>query len=77
MALQVIHVVRALQTGGLETLVLDVCARMRREGVDAGICALLPGDDLALGRENPVLKAATIIEEGRVLDDGITRFQGR
>ncbi|MCK4374973.1 MAG: glycosyltransferase, partial [Candidatus Brocadiae bacterium] len=47
MALQVIHVVRALQTGGLETLVLDVCARMRREGVDAGICALLPGDGLA------------------------------
>lgn len=45
--LHVLHVVRALQTGGLETVVLESCLRMRRiEGVQAGICALFPGDGL-------------------------------
>ncbi len=44
--LRVIHVVRTLATGGLETLVLDVCVRMRAGGAAAQVCALLPGDGL-------------------------------
>jgi len=45
--LRIIHVIRALQTGGLETLVLETCARMGRlPGVSASVCALLPGDGL-------------------------------
>jgi len=34
-------------------------------------------DDLVEEKFNPVLKAATIIDEGKILDDKIIRFQGR
>ena len=45
--LRVVHVVRAIQTGGLETLVLEMCLRMQRlQGIDVHICALQPGDEL-------------------------------
>ncbi|NLW51337.1 MAG: N(5)-(carboxyethyl)ornithine synthase, partial [Candidatus Brocadiaceae bacterium] len=33
--------------------------------------------DLAEGRPNPVLEKATIIREGRILDERIARFQKR
>jgi glycosyltransferase involved in cell wall biosynthesis len=45
-SLRVTHVLRAFQTGGLETLVLEMSARMRRRGLDARAVALLPGDGL-------------------------------
>ena len=46
--LSVIHVVDSLQLGGLETLVLEWCRHWReRPDIDAGICALHPGDGLA------------------------------
>jgi glycosyltransferase involved in cell wall biosynthesis len=45
--LNVVHVVRAIQTGGLETLVLEMCLQMQRlQGVDVHVCALQPGDEL-------------------------------
>lgn len=45
--LTVVHVVRAFQTGGLETLALEACAHMQRlDGVAVSVCALLPGDGL-------------------------------
>ncbi len=46
--LSVIHVVDSLQLGGLETLVLEWCRHWREHAdIDAGICALSPGDGLA------------------------------
>ena len=45
--LTVVHVLRAIQTGGLETLVLEMCLKMQRlQGVDVHLCALQPGDEL-------------------------------
>lgn len=45
--LRVMHVVRALQTGGLEILVLELCKRMQTFGaINVSVCALLPGDGL-------------------------------
>jgi N5-(carboxyethyl)ornithine synthase len=34
-------------------------------------------DDLIEGKENPILKKATIIENGRIIDQRITQFQNR
>jgi glycosyltransferase involved in cell wall biosynthesis len=46
-ALNVVHVVRAIQTGGLETLVLEMCLQMQRlPGMEVHVCALQPGDEL-------------------------------
>jgi len=46
--LSVIHVVDSLRLGGLETLVLEWCRHWREQpDIDAGICALYPGDGLA------------------------------
>lgn len=45
--LKVMHVVRAFETGGLETLVLETCARMAaRTGLEACAVGMLPGDGL-------------------------------
>lgn len=64
-ALTVIHVIRAFQTGGLETLVLDACARMQRSGeVRASLIALLPGDGLEKRAEYRGLSCA-VLDEGR------------
>ena len=47
--IRVIHIVRAFQTGGLETLVLEMCRRIASRGdVEVSTLALLPGDGLEL-----------------------------
>jgi len=64
--LKVIHVVRALETGGLESLVLQGCARMRSaHGLDASVCALLPGDGLAQRAEHRDVPCVTVSRNGR------------
>jgi len=60
-ALKVIHVVRALETGGLELLTLEMCARLARRGdVDAAICELFPGDGLAERPEYEGLRVTSL-----------------
>jgi glycosyltransferase involved in cell wall biosynthesis len=46
--LKIMHVVRAFETGGLETLVLEACARTAAHhgAPDACVVAMLPGDGL-------------------------------
>ena len=47
--MRIIHVVRALRVGGLETLVLDLCTRMAEcttPDIEVKVCALLSGDGL-------------------------------
>lgn len=45
--LKIIHVVRAFKTGGLETLVLEMCARMASmDGLHVLAVGMLPGDGL-------------------------------
>jgi sugar transferase (PEP-CTERM/EpsH1 system associated) len=64
--LRVIHVIRACQTGGLETLVLDASARMQREGaVNVSVCALLPGDGLELRPQYASVSCRTATERER------------
>jgi len=45
--LRIVHIGRALETGGLEVLILEMCRRMCSRGHRASVCALLPGDGLA------------------------------
>lgn len=45
--LRIVHIVRAVQTGGLEILVLELCKRMQtRDDLAASVYALFPGDGL-------------------------------
>jgi len=63
--MKVIHVVRALETGGLESLVLQSCARMRSaHGLDASVYALLPGDGLAQRPEHRDVPCVTVSRNG-------------
>lgn len=60
-AVKVIHVVRALETGGLELLTLELCTRLGRRGdVEAAICELFPGDGIADRPEYEGLQITTL-----------------
>jgi glycosyltransferase involved in cell wall biosynthesis len=50
-ALRVLHVINGLGRGGAERLVVDLCAQLRADGVDARIAALSPSDDEPLAQE--------------------------
>lgn len=64
--LNVVHIVRALQTGGLETLVLELCVQMGRDGEAATtVCAMLPGDGLEARPEYREVRVISLSPQDR------------
>ncbi len=63
--LRIVQLGRALETGGLEMLMLDMCLRMNMKGHVASVCTLLPGDGLESRPEYSEIGVATLTDRER------------